>query len=145
MCPIVNEFYNSYLMKNYCIFFPCTDESHDYLSARWCESSKLESKTIAWMQNLRLFPGHLGKKMKVKSLSHVQLLSTPWTAAYQAPLSMDFPGMSTGVGCHCLLRCSQVGTSIIDWFSNYGHRGKLLKTADLHWFSKYLNKQPKTL
>ena len=26
--------------------------------------------------------------MKVKSLSRVQLLATPWTAAYQAPLSM---------------------------------------------------------
>ena len=29
-------------------------------------------------------------KMKVKSLSHVRLLATPWTAAYQAPLSMGF-------------------------------------------------------
>ena len=29
-------------------------------------------------------------KMKVKSLSHVRLLVTPWTAAYQAPLSMRF-------------------------------------------------------
>ena len=28
--------------------------------------------------------------MKVKSPSCVQLLATPWTAAYQAPLSMDF-------------------------------------------------------
>ena len=28
--------------------------------------------------------------MKVKSLSRVQLLATPWTAAYQAPLSMGF-------------------------------------------------------
>ena len=28
--------------------------------------------------------------MKVKSLSHVRLLATPWTAAYQAPLSMGF-------------------------------------------------------
>ena len=42
-------------------------------------------------------------KVKVKSLSRVQLLVTPWTAAYQAPLSVDFPGKSTGVGCHCLL------------------------------------------
>ena len=38
----------------------------------------------------------------MKSLNHVRLLWTPWTAAYQAPLSMDFPGKSTGVGCHCL-------------------------------------------
>ena len=29
-------------------------------------------------------------KVKVKSLSRVQLLATPWTAAYQAPLSMGF-------------------------------------------------------
>ena len=29
-------------------------------------------------------------KLKVKSLSRVRLLVTPWTAAYQAPLSMDF-------------------------------------------------------
>ena len=28
--------------------------------------------------------------MKVKSLSCVQLFATPWTAAYQAPPSMDF-------------------------------------------------------
>ena len=28
--------------------------------------------------------------MKVKSLSHVGLLATPWTAAHQAPLSMGF-------------------------------------------------------
>ena len=29
-------------------------------------------------------------KVKVKSLSHVRLLVTPWTAAYQAPPSMGF-------------------------------------------------------
>ena len=29
-------------------------------------------------------------KMKVKSLSHVQLSVTPWTAAYQAPPSLGF-------------------------------------------------------
>ena len=28
--------------------------------------------------------------MKVKSLSHVRLWATPWTAAYQAPPSMGF-------------------------------------------------------
>ena len=28
--------------------------------------------------------------MKVKSLSHVRLFETPWTVAYQAPLSMEF-------------------------------------------------------
>ena len=29
-------------------------------------------------------------KVKVKSLSHVRLFVTPWTVAYQAPLSMGF-------------------------------------------------------
>ena len=29
-------------------------------------------------------------KVKVKSLSHVWLLATPWTAGYQTPLSMGF-------------------------------------------------------
>ena len=29
-------------------------------------------------------------KVKVKPLSRIQLLATPWTAAYQAPLSMGF-------------------------------------------------------
>ena len=29
-------------------------------------------------------------KVKVKSLSHVQLFGTPWTVAYQAPHSMGF-------------------------------------------------------
>ena len=42
-------------------------------------------------------------KAKVKSLSRALLIATPWTAAYQAPPSMGFPGKSTRVGCHCLL------------------------------------------
>ena len=44
-------------------------------------------------------------KVKVKLLSCTRLLATTRTAAYQASLSMDFPGKSTGVGCHCLLWC----------------------------------------
>ena len=39
-----------------------------------------------------------------QSLSHVQLSATPWTAALQAPLSIDFPGKNTGVGCQFLLQ-----------------------------------------
>ena len=42
--------------------------------------------------------------MPVKSLSRVRLFVTPWTVAYQAPPSMDFPGKNTGVGCHFLLQ-----------------------------------------
>ena len=43
-------------------------------------------------------------KVKVKSLSRVGLSVTPWTVAYQAPPPWDFPGGSTGVGCHFLLQ-----------------------------------------
>ena len=38
----------------------------------------------------RLFTTDPPGKVKVKSLSRVQLFATPWTVAYQAPLSMGF-------------------------------------------------------
>ena len=40
--------------------------------------------------------------------SHVRLCVTPWTAAYQAPPSLDSSGKNTGVGCHFLLQCMKV-------------------------------------
>ena len=43
-------------------------------------------------------------KVKVKSLSPVWLFATPWTVAYQVPLSMGFSSKGTGVGCHFLLQ-----------------------------------------
>ena len=30
--------------------------------------------------------------------------ATPWTVAHQSPLSWEFPGKNTGVGCHFLLQ-----------------------------------------
>ena len=42
--------------------------------------------------------------MKVKSLSRVRLLATPWTAAYQAPLPMGFTRQEYWSGVPCLLR-----------------------------------------
>ena len=47
-------------------------------------------------------------KVKVKSLSRVQLFAISWTVAYQAPPPTDFPGKNTGVGCHFLLQCRKV-------------------------------------
>ena len=49
-------------------------------------------------------------KVKVKSLSRVRPSATPWTAAVRLLHPWDFPGKSTGVGCHCLdntLNCVQ--------------------------------------
>ena len=42
-------------------------------------------------------------KVKVKSLSRVQLLVTPWAAAYQALPSMGFSRQEYWSGCHRLL------------------------------------------
>ena len=40
----------------------------------------------------------------VKSFSHVWLFLTSWIWAYQPLHPWDFPGKSTGVGCHFLLQ-----------------------------------------
>ena len=48
----------------------------------------LQARTLEWVSIS--FSNAWKWKVKVKSLSHVQLLATPWTAAYQAPLSVGF-------------------------------------------------------
>ena len=48
----------------------------------------LQARTLDWV--VILLSNACKWKVKVKSLSRVQLLATPWTAAYQAPLSMGF-------------------------------------------------------
>ena len=48
----------------------------------------LQARTLEWVAIS--FSNAWKRKVKVKSLSHVQLLATPWTAAYQAPPSMGF-------------------------------------------------------
>ena len=48
----------------------------------------LQARTLEWVAIS--FSNAWKWKVKVKSLSHVQLLATPWTAAYQAPLPMGF-------------------------------------------------------
>ena len=48
----------------------------------------LQARTLEWIAIS--FSNAWKWKLKVKSLSHVWLLATPWTAAHQAPLSMGF-------------------------------------------------------
>ena len=48
----------------------------------------LQARTLEWVAIS--FSNAWKQKVKVKSLSRVRLLATPWTAAYQAPLSMGF-------------------------------------------------------
>ena len=66
----------------------------------------LQARTLEWVAIS--FSNVWKWKVKVKSLSRVQPSATPRTAAFQAPPSMGFPGKSTGVGCHCLLRALSV-------------------------------------
>ena len=48
----------------------------------------LQARTLEWIAIS--FSNAWKWKVKVKSLSRVQLLATPWTAAHQAPPSMGF-------------------------------------------------------
>ena len=48
----------------------------------------LQARTLEWVALPS--PMHEKWKVKVKLLSHVRLLATPWTAAYQAPPSTGF-------------------------------------------------------
>ena len=54
-------------------------------------------------------------------VSRIQLFA-PWTGAFQFPLSVNFPGKNTGVGCHFLLQ---------GIFSTQGSKPQLL--CHLHW------------
>ena len=103
----------------------------------------LQARTLEWVAIS--FSNAWKRKVKVKLLSHVRLLATPWTAAYQAPLSMDFPGKSTAVPLPSLKsRCSQghipsgasrsEPTSLpFPAFASY-----ILWLAALHHFSLYI-------
>ena len=61
----------------------------------------LQARTLEWVAIS--FSNAWKWKGKVKLLSHVWLFMSPWTAAYQAPLSMGFSRQEYRVGCHCLL------------------------------------------
>ena len=70
----------------------------------------LQARTLEWVAIS--FSNAWKWKVEVKSLSRVRLFVTPWTAAYEVPPSMDFPGKSTGVGCHCLLHDGSLETAL---------------------------------
>ena len=48
----------------------------------------LQTRTLKWVAIS--FSNAWNWKVKVKLISHIQLLATPWTAAYQTPPSMGF-------------------------------------------------------
>ena len=62
----------------------------------------LQARTLEWV--VISFSSAWKWKVKVKSLSHIQLLATHGLHPTRLLCPWDFPGKSTGVGCHCLLR-----------------------------------------
>ena len=64
----------------------------------------LHARTLEWVAIS--FSNAWKWKVKVKSLSRVWLLVTPWTAAHQVPPSMGFSRQECWSGCHRLLRTS---------------------------------------
>ena len=61
----------------------------------------LQARTLEWVAIS--FSNAWQWKVKVKSLSHVQLLATPWTAAYQASPSMGVSRQEYWSGCYLVL------------------------------------------
>ena len=74
---------------------------HRRQPSRLCHPWDSPGKTLEWVaisfSNARKW------NVKVKSLSHVGLLVTSWTAAYQGPPSMGFSRQEYWSGCHCFL------------------------------------------
>ena len=64
---------------------------------------KVEEVAKAFFVALFLLTWTSGTSMHVKSLQSSLILCYPWSIAYHTPLSRNFPGKNTGVGCHFLL------------------------------------------
>ena len=62
----------------------------------------LQTRTLEWVAIS--FSNVWKWKVKVKLLSRILLLLTPWTSLPGSSLHGIFPGKSTGVGYHCLLQ-----------------------------------------
>ena len=62
----------------------------------------LQARTLEWVAIS--FSNAWKWKVKVKSLSRVRFLANLWTCSPpRLPCPCDFPGRSTGVGCHSFL------------------------------------------
>ena len=74
--------------------------------------------------------------MKVKSLSHVWLLVTPWTAAHQAPLSMGFSRQEywSGVPLPSPLTVAKWGHK----WNKIGSHWLLLFKIEIYCYEKFL-------
>ena len=69
----------------------------------------LQARTLEWVAVS--FSNAWRWKVKVKSLSRVQPSATPWTAAFQAPLSMGFSRQEYWVGVPLLSQPANAGNT----------------------------------
>ena len=70
------------------VLFSSMSFPHILFSA--CQTCSYYSSTLSLDITLLWYTLSFSVKVKVKLLSRVRLFATPWTAAYQAPLSMRF-------------------------------------------------------
>ena len=98
----------------------------------------LQARTLEWVA---VSFSNAGKwKVKVKSLSRVRLLATPWTAAYQAPRSMGFSRQEYWSGVPLPSPTNTLTT--IKYVSNWMTRktktnGSLLNRIFLQWLIQF--------
>ena len=76
----------------------------------------LQARTLEWVAIS--FSNAWKWKVKVKSLSRVQLFETPWTAAHQAPPSMGFSRQEYWSGLPLPSPVYYARYSVIIWFRN---------------------------
>ena len=89
----------------------------------------LQARTLEWVA----ISSYNAWKWKWSRLV-ISASATPGTAAHQAPRPWDFPGKSTGVGCHCLLQMTILEK---DKFKKKEEEDKLWKDYEV-WL--YINK-----
>ena len=95
----------------------------------------LQARTLEWVAIS--FSSAWNWKVKVKSLSRVHLLATPWTATYQAPPSMGFARQEYWSGVPLPSPHSMI-LSQISPPSKSAPRMSLLRSFTMFSFSLYL-------
>ena len=118
----------------------------------------LQARTLEW--GAISFSNAWKWKVKVKSLSRAQLCATPWTAAHQAPPSMEFPRQEywSGVPLPSLLALKTLASSqkelsvtLHQVFSSHLHKplGLLFSSSGLcfcwDWFPRSLLRKYKSI
>ena len=100
----------------------------------------LQARTLEWIAIS--FSNAWKWKEKVKSLSCLWLLATPWTAAHQVPPSMGFSRQEYWSGVPLLSPnmiptfCKWQNCGLKIWCLHYGHKTMYARNSD--WKPRYL-------